>query len=54
MCQRVTCRQCGKPSFAGCGRRVESVLGDVPPGGAVSAATPRRRRLCGDYGPSTG
>jgi len=31
MCQRITCRQCGKPTFAGCGRHVESVLGDVPP-----------------------
>jgi hypothetical protein len=30
MCQRITCRECGKPSFAGCGRHVESVLGDVP------------------------
>ena len=30
MCQRITCRDCGKPSFAGCGRHVESVLGDVP------------------------
>ena len=30
MCQRTTCRKCGKPSFAGCGRHVESVLGDVP------------------------
>ena len=30
MCQRITCRKCGKPSFAGCGRHVESVLGDVP------------------------
>jgi hypothetical protein len=31
MCQRVTCGQCGKPSFAGCGRHIEQVLGDVPP-----------------------
>lgn len=31
MCQRVTCRQCGKLTFAGCGRHVEQVLGDVPP-----------------------
>jgi hypothetical protein len=31
MCQRVTCRQCGKPTFAGCGRHIEQVLGDVPP-----------------------
>jgi hypothetical protein len=30
MCARVTCPQCGKPSFAGCGRHVEQVLGDVP------------------------
>ena len=33
MCQRITCRDCGKPSFAGCGHHVESVLGDVPPSG---------------------
>jgi hypothetical protein len=31
MCQRVTCSQCGKPTFAGCGRHIEQVLGDVPP-----------------------
>lgn len=30
MCSRVTCRDCGKPSFVGCGRHVEQVLGDVP------------------------
>jgi len=30
MCQRVTCSSCGKPSFVGCGRHVEQVLGDVP------------------------
>ncbi len=31
MCRRITCPQCGKPSFAGCGLHVEQVLGDVPP-----------------------
>jgi hypothetical protein len=31
MCQRVKCPSCGKPSFVGCGRHVEQVLGDVPP-----------------------
>lgn len=31
MCQRVTCRTCGKPTFAGCGAHVEQVLRDVPP-----------------------
>lgn len=30
MCQRVTCSSCGKPSYSGCGRHVESVLADVP------------------------
>ena len=31
MCRRVTCNQCQKPTFAGCGAHVEQVLGDVPP-----------------------
>ena len=31
MCRRVTCKQCGKPSWAGCGAHVDMVLGDVPP-----------------------
>jgi len=30
MCQRMTCARCGKPTFSGCGRHVEQVLGDVP------------------------
>jgi len=30
MCSRMTCTECGKPSFVGCGRHVEAVLGDVP------------------------
>jgi len=30
MCQRITCPKCNKPTFAGCGRHVEQVLGDVP------------------------
>lgn len=31
MCQRVKCRQCGKPTYAGCGMHIEAVLHDVPP-----------------------
>jgi hypothetical protein len=31
VCQRVQCPVCNKPSFVGCGRHVEQVLGDVPP-----------------------
>lgn len=30
MCQRVTCKSCGKPTYTGCGRHIEAVLGDVP------------------------
>ncbi len=30
MCQRITCHTCGRPSFSGCGKHVESVLRDVP------------------------
>lgn len=30
MCRRTTCKQCGKPGWAGCGAHVEMVLGDVP------------------------
>ena len=31
MCTRIECSKCHKPSYAGCGRHVEQVLGDVPP-----------------------
>lgn len=31
MCRRVTCSSCEKPSYAGCGMHIESVLGDVAP-----------------------
>lgn len=31
MCQRVTCKSCGKPTYAGCGRHIEAVLADVAP-----------------------
>jgi len=29
MCQRITCKTCGRPGFVGCGRHVEQVLRDV-------------------------
>lgn len=31
MCQRVTCKTCSKPTYAGCGMHIEQVLGDVKP-----------------------
>lgn len=30
MCRQVTCKKCGKPTWAGCGAHVEQVLGHVP------------------------
>ncbi len=30
MCRRVECKECGKPSYAGCGAHIEQVLGDLP------------------------
>lgn len=30
MCQRIQCSSCRKPTYAGCGRHIEQVLGDVP------------------------
>jgi len=30
MCQRVNCRQCGRPTYKGCGMHVEQVLANVP------------------------
>lgn len=30
MCQRTTCRKCGKATYSGCGQHVEQVLGNVP------------------------
>jgi hypothetical protein len=30
MCRRATCQTCSRPTYAGCGMHIESVLGDVP------------------------
>lgn len=29
MCKRITCPECHKPGYTGCGRHIEQVLGDV-------------------------
>jgi len=31
MCRRVTCSECGLPSYAGCGQHVEQVLASTAP-----------------------
>ncbi|HVU02834.1 MAG TPA: hypothetical protein VHE30_13835 [Polyangiaceae bacterium] len=43
MCQRITCQKCGKPTFAGCGRHIEQVLGDVPKEGRCQCREAARR-----------
>jgi hypothetical protein len=30
MCRAVTCRKCGKTTWAGCGQHVDQVMGGVP------------------------
>ena len=32
MCRPVTCRKCGKTTWAGCGQHVDQVLRGVPQG----------------------
>lgn len=31
MCSAVTCRECGKTTWAGCGQHVDDVMRNVPP-----------------------
>jgi hypothetical protein len=33
MCRRVTCKTCGKATYAGCGMHAEQVLSGVPSSG---------------------
>lgn len=30
MCQRITCKKCGKPTWTGCGKHIEEALKGVP------------------------
>ena len=32
MCRAVTCKQCGKTTWAGCGQHVDQVMRGVPAG----------------------
>lgn len=42
MCQKVTCRRCGKATFSGCGQHVEQVLRGVAAADRCAcASTPR-------------
>jgi len=44
MCSKVTCKQCGKATWSGCGEHIEEALHGIPksercPGHAGDAAT---------------
>jgi hypothetical protein len=54
MCRRITCPDCGKPSFAGCGRHVESVLGDIPSAERCRCKAGGAGRAVDAGGPSAG
>lgn len=40
MCHRITCKQCNKPGWRGCGAHVEQILGDVPRAGRCQCPKP--------------
>jgi hypothetical protein len=48
MCQRATCRTCGKATFRGCGQHVEQVLAGVPKSQRCSCS-PAQRKTGGGF-----
>lgn len=50
MCGRVVCSECGRPGFAGCGKHIEQVLGDVPPENRCRCKEEREERQAKDAG----
>jgi hypothetical protein len=50
MCRRVECSECGRPGFAGCGKHIEQVLGDVPPENRCRCKEERAERQAQDAG----
>jgi len=48
MCQRATCRTCGKATYSGCGQHVEQVLAGVPKNQRCSC-TPAQRSTGGFF-----
>ena len=45
MCRQITCKSCGKASWAGCGMHVEQVLGHLPESDRCS---------CSSHAPTSG
>lgn len=50
MCSRISCRECGKATWTGCGQHVEEALAGVPASQRCAgheSAAPRRSFLSG-------
>jgi hypothetical protein len=54
MCQRVTCKTCGKATYEGCGMHVEQVLAGVPGSERCSCADTGSGAAASDAGASRG
>ena len=50
MCRRVQCSECGRPGFAGCGKHIEQVLGDVLPENRCRCKEEQAERKAKDAG----
>lgn len=50
MCAQVKCRDCGKPTWSGCGRHIEQALANVP----VQARCKCREQKSSDASNGTG
>jgi hypothetical protein len=44
MCVRITCTECGKPTFSGCGAHVEQVLRGVAPDQRCKCAAEKKTK----------
>jgi hypothetical protein len=53
MCRRVVCSECGKPGYAGCGKHIEQVLGDVSPEDRCRCREELAARKAADAGEAT-
>lgn len=47
MCRAVTCRTCGKTTWAGCGKHVDQVMAEVPPAERCPGHPKQRRSRAG-------
>ncbi len=49
MCRRVTCKTCGKPTWAGCGQHVEQALAGVPKAQRCQGGHPEEPKQSGGF-----